>query len=162
MNAEIINELRSKKVVGIIADDAYYTLIDAKENAIAEKFQLGNYEDASREILIENINKIEMYISEINPMIYDLVEFSEKPMLLILPNSVQISSAWRNTEGNVGIRAESNPPLNKILNQYRAALVKIKTSTAINEVKYFELNYFEEDKTILSLEPNGKISIIKK
>ncbi len=162
MIAEIINELKSKKIVGISTDDAYYTFIDSKEISFAEKFNLGNYEDASREILIDNINKIESYISEINPMVYDLVEFSEKPLLLILPNSMLISLNWRNAEGNIGIRAEFNQPLNKILNQYKTALVKIKTKEALEDVKYFDLNYIEEDKTIISLEPNGKIIILQK
>ncbi len=162
MITEIINELKSKKIVGISTDDAYYTLIDSKEISFSEKFQLGTYEDASREILIDNINKIESYISEINPMVYDLVEFSEKPMLLILPNSMLISASWRNANGNIGIRAETNQPLNKILNQYRSALVKIKTEHALEDVKYFNLNYIEEEKTIISLEPNGKIIILQK
>ncbi len=162
MIAEIINELKSKKVVGISTGDAYYTLIDSKEISFAEKFQSGKYEDASREILIDNINKIEMYISEINPMVYDLVEFSEKPMLLILPNSMLIAPNWRNADGKIGIRAENNQPLNRILNQYKIALVKIKTDEALEDVKYFDLNYIEEDKTIISLEPNGKIIILQK
>jgi hypothetical protein len=58
MITEIINELKSKKVVGIITDEAYYTFIDAKDEPTASKFQYGKYEDASREILIDNINKI--------------------------------------------------------------------------------------------------------
>ncbi|MFN5705338.1 MAG: Sua5/YciO/YrdC/YwlC family protein [bacterium] len=162
MIAEIINELKSKKIVGISTDDAYYTLIDSKDESYSEKFQFSKYEDASREILIDNINKIESYISEINPMVYDLVEFSEKPMLLILPNSMLISPNWRNADGNIGIRAENNQPLNRILNQYKIALVKIKTDEALEDVKYFDLNYIEEDKTIISLEPNGKIIILQK
>lgn len=162
MITEIINELKSKKIVGISTDDAYYTLIDSKDESYAEKFQFSKYEDASKEILIDNINKIEMYISEINPMVYDLVEFSEKPMLLILPNSMLISSNWRNADGNIGIRAEANQPLNRILNQYKTALVKIKTIEALDDIKYFDLNYIEEDKTIIALEPNGKIIILQK
>lgn len=162
MITEIIKELRTNKIAGICTDDAYFTLIDSKDDSLATKYQIGNYEDASREILIDNINKIEMCISEINPMVYDLVEFSEKPMLLILPNSMSISSAWRNTEAYVGIRAEANQPLNKILNQYKIPLVKIKTSEALEDVKYFDLNYIEEEKTIISLEPNGKIIILQK
>jgi hypothetical protein len=162
MIAEIINKLKSKKIAGIISDDAFYTLIDSKDDSLASKFQIGSYEDSSREILIDNINKIEMYISEINPMVYDLVEFSEKPMLLILPHSTLISTTWRNAENYIGIRAESNQPLNRILNQYKTPLVKIKTEEALEEVKYFELNYIEEEKTIISLEPNGKIIILQK
>lgn len=162
MITEIINELRTNKIAGISTDDAYYVLIDSKDDSLASKYQIGKYEDASREILIDNINKIESYISEINPMVYDLVEFSEKPMLLILPNSMLISSNWRNVEGNIGIRAENNQPLNRILNQHRTALVKIKTEEALEDVKYFNLNYIEEEKTIISLEPNGKIIILQK
>ncbi len=162
MIAEIINELKSKKIAGVISDDAFYTLIDSKDDSLASKYQIGNYEDSSREILIDNINKIEMYISEINPMVYDLVEFSEKPMLLILPHSTKISTAWRNAENYIGIRAESNQPINKILNQYKTPLVKIKSTEPLDEVKYFKLNYIEEEKTIISLEPNGKIIILQK
>lgn len=162
MITDIINELRSKKVAGIQSEDSFYILIDAKDEVLANKYQFGKYEDASREILIDNINKIEMYISEINAMVYDLVEFSEKPMLLILPNSMSISGVWRNLEGNIGIRAENNQPLNKILNQYKSALVKIKTEEALEDVKYFNINYIEEEKTIISLEPNGKIIILQK
>lgn len=162
MITEIINELRTNKIAGISTDDAYYVLIDSKDDSLASQYQIGKYEDTSREILIDNINKIESYISEINPMVYDLVEFSEKPMLLILPNSMLISSNWRNVEGNIGIRAENNQPLNRILNQHRTALVKIKTEEALEDVKYFNLNYIEEEKTIISLEPNGKIIILQK
>jgi archaellum biogenesis ATPase FlaH len=162
MITDIINELRSNKIAGIQTDDAFYTLIDAKDEVLANKFQYGNYEDASREILIDNINKIEMYISEINAMAYDLVEFSEKPMLLILPNSMQINTAWRNEEQEIGIRAENAQPLNKILNQYKTPLVKIKSNEAFDEVKYFDINYTEEEKAIVSLEPNGKIIILQK
>lgn len=162
MITDIINELRSKKVAGIQTEDAFYTLIDAKDEALALKYQIGKYEDASREILIDNINKIEMYISEINAMAYDLVEFSEKPMLLILPNSTQINTEWRNAEHKIGIRAENTQPLNKILNHYKSPLVKIKSNEAFDDVKYFDINYSEEDKAIVSLEPNGKIIILQK
>ncbi len=159
---EVLEELKSNKFVGIECPEGLYLLVDAKDEVLAERFVAGVFEDASREVLIADINSIEQYFSELNPLIYDLVEFSEKPMLLILPHSKNIAAAWQNAEQRIGIREEKSSELHKLIFQFRRAVVKVKVASKIETVKFFKFNWTAPEIAIIALDPSGKISILQK
>lgn len=159
---EILEELKLNKIIGIEALDGLYLLIDAEEKNLALKYNLGNYKDGSREILISDINLIEQYFTEVNPLIYDLVEYSEKPMLLILPYSKKIAKEWYDEVEKVGVREEKDVTLNKILFQYRKAVVKVKIDTEPADVKFLKIAYESPETAIIALDPSGRVSVIRK
>ena len=159
---EVLEELKSKKVVGIECPEGLYLLVDANNDVLAERFVGGSFEDASKEVLIADINSIEQYFTELNPLIYDLVEFSEKPMLLILPHSKNIAASWQNAEQRIGIREEKDSELHKVLFQFRRAVVKVKVESTIEAVKFFKFNWTAPEIAIIAIDPSGKISILQK
>ena len=50
-------------------------------------------ETKSMIILLDAENKLESYVSDVNPLAYDLIEYAENPLTLVLPGARNISPA---------------------------------------------------------------------
>src|SRR5476649_2284658 len=61
-------------------------------------------ESKSMIILLDTENKLESYIQEVPAIAYDLIEFAENPLTLVMPGAKNISPAIISTDGSVGVR----------------------------------------------------------
>lgn len=55
-------------------------------------------------ILLDTPNKLQSYISEVPDIAWDLIEFAESPLTLILPGAKNLAPSVINQDGSVGIR----------------------------------------------------------
>src|SRR6202012_3809428 len=78
--------------------------------AVKRIFQLKQRDEAkSMIILLVTENKLESYISDVNPLAYDLIEYAENPLTLVMPGAKNISPSLIANDGSVGIRVSSYP-----------------------------------------------------
>jgi L-threonylcarbamoyladenylate synthase len=74
-------------------------------------------------ILLDTENKLESYISEVPAVAYDLIEFAENPLTLVMPGAKNISSALIAQDGSVGVRVSKHPFCQQLIQRLRKPLV---------------------------------------
>lgn len=139
-------------------------------------------ESKSMIILVDNDNKLASYVQEVPEIAYDLIEFAENPLTLILSGARNISPALINTDGSIGIRIAKHQFCEQLIQRLRKPLVSTSANISgkpspkffmdideeiINGVDYvvdLEQHELHEKKqsTIMKLEPDGRFSFIRK
>src|SRR6185312_11965506 len=72
--------------------------------AIQRIYKLKQRDEAkSMIILLDSENKLESYIRGVNPLAYDLIEYADNPLTLVMPGAKNISPALMAADGSVGI-----------------------------------------------------------
>src|SRR6202000_2991258 len=71
--------------------------------AIKKIYALKQRDEAkSMIILLDTENKLESYIQEVPSIAYDLIEYAENPLTLVMPGAKNISPALISGDGSVG------------------------------------------------------------
>src|SRR3978361_93998 len=92
--------------------------------AINKIYKLKKRDEAkSMIILLDTENKLESYISEVNPLAYDLIEYAENPLTLVMPGAKNISPALTGGDGTIDIRVNSNQFCQQLIQRLRKPLV---------------------------------------
>jgi len=74
-------------------------------------------------ILLDTENKLESYIREVPAVAYDLIEFAENPLTLVMPGAKNISPALIADDGSVGLRVSKHPFCQQLIQRLRKPLV---------------------------------------
>ncbi len=74
-------------------------------------------------ILLDTDNKLISYVKEVPEVAYDLIEFAEHPLTLVLPGAKNLSPAVINTDGSIGIRVTRHPFCQQLIQRLRKPLV---------------------------------------
>lgn len=162
---QVIETLKTKHCIGIEVENRFYVLLDAQQvNAIHpfEKYK------TQFELVIESSNRLESYVNELNALAYDIVEFSEKPIVLMLPGAKNIAEEAMQEERAINIRVVRDGSLQQIIRKYRLPLILCLLKD--EERAQFESSAIIEqamqdafmDASIIRLEANGRVNIIKK
>ncbi len=151
--------------------------------AVQRIYQLKQREESkSMIILLDNDNKLLSYVREVPDLAYDLIEFAENPLTLILSGAKNISSALINADGSIGIRVVKNEFCQQLINRLRKPLVSTSANISgkpspknfmaidaeiIEGVDYvvdLEQHDLQEKKqsTIMKLEADGRFTFIRK
>ncbi|HEY4324204.1 MAG TPA: L-threonylcarbamoyladenylate synthase [Mucilaginibacter sp.] len=151
--------------------------------AVKRIYKLKQRDEAkSMIILLDTENKMESYISDVNPLAFDLIEYAENPLTLIMPGAKNISGELIAGDGSVGIRIVKHPFCQQLIQRMRKPLVS--TSANISgkpSPQYFAqiepeiiagVDYvvdidqhdmeIKNPSTILRLEPDGKFEFIRR
>ncbi|MDP9046748.1 MAG: L-threonylcarbamoyladenylate synthase, partial [Bacteroidota bacterium] len=80
-------------------------------------------ETKSMIILLDTENKLESYIGDVNPLAYDLIEYAENPLTLVMPGAKNISPALISGDGSVGIRISKHPFCQQLIQRFRKPVV---------------------------------------
>jgi L-threonylcarbamoyladenylate synthase len=151
--------------------------------AIKKIYQLKQRnETKSMIILLDTENKLESYISEVNPLAYDLIEYAENPLTLIMPGAKNLSPAIISSDGSIGIRVCRHPFCQQLIQRMRKPLVSTSANISgkpspqyfsqiddeiINGVDYVvDIDQHDMEiknpSTIMRLAPNGSFEFIRK
>ncbi|MGI4021456.1 MAG: L-threonylcarbamoyladenylate synthase [Janthinobacterium lividum] len=151
--------------------------------AVKKIYQLKQRDESkSMIILLDNDNKLLSYVREVPDIAYDLIEFAENPLTLILSGAKNISPALINTDGSIGIRVVKHEFCQQLIQRLRKPLVSTSANISgkpapkhfmtidpeiIEGVDYvvdLEQHDLQEKKqsTIMKLEPDGRFSFIRK
>ena len=152
-------------------------------NAVQKIFALKQRDESkSMIILIDTDNKLQSYITEVPEIAYQLIEFAENPLTLIMPGARNISEALIAEDGSVGVRVSSHPFCQQLIQRLRKPIVSTSANLSgqpspeyfgkisqdiIDGVDYVvdQDQYSTEVKkpsTIMRLAPNGSFEFIRR
>lgn len=149
---EVEKALKTVQAGGIIlypTDTIWGIGCDATNTEAVKKiFRLKQRDEAkSMIILLDTDNKLESYVSDVNPIAYNLIEYAENPLTLVLPGAKNISPALISSDGSVGIRICKHPFCQQLIQRMRRPLV----STSANISGKPSPQYFSQiDPEIIS------------
>jgi L-threonylcarbamoyladenylate synthase len=155
----------------------------ANTEAVQKIYQLKQRsETKSMIILLDTDNKLASYVQEVPELAYNLIEYAENPLTLVLPGARNISPALIAADGSVGIRVSNHPFCQGLIQRLRRPLVS--TSANISgkpSPQYFSqidleiidgVDYvvdvdqhsmeIKNPSTIMRLEPDGRFEFIRR
>src|SRR5471030_1025775 len=151
--------------------------------AIKRIYQLKQRDEAkSMIILLDTENKLESYVSEVNPLAYDLIEYAENPLTLVMPGAKNISQALISGDGSIGIRISKHPFCQQLIQRLRKPLVSTSANISgkpspqyfsqiapeiIEGVDYVvDIDQHSKEiktpSTIMKLAPDGRFEFIRR
>ncbi len=158
-----IEILKSNFFIYVLVDGSTYVLLDANKEHVLEKFAKYNN---NFQLIVDSVNRLDSYVSELNPLAYDLVELSEKPMVLKLPQAKNIHPLAMQEHQHLFIRVLREGSLKQIIQRYKLPILLCELTEDNNEVNVelsvqAELQDAFEEASYIFLAPNGRIEILK-
>ncbi len=151
--------------------------------AIKKIFRLKQRDEAkSMVILVDTENKLESYVQDVNPLAYDLIEYAENPLTLVMPGAKNLSPAVIAADGSVAIRVTSHQFCQQLIQRLRKPLVSTSANISgkpspqyfsqvdqdiLDGVDYVvDLEQHSKEirnpSTIMKLAPDGRFEFIRK
>lgn len=187
LKTEIEKALTVLKNGGVIlypTDTVWGLGCDATNPEAAEKINIlkQRTSDKSFIILVDNDSKIQSYADDVPEVAYELIEYAENPLTIILSGAKNLPKNVINADGSIGIRVVKHEFVQALLQRFRKPI----TSTSANisgqpspqifddisdEIKQgvdHIVNWEQEDRipkkpsTIMKLSPSGQFSFIRK
>lgn len=156
--------LKSNAFVVFDTNEKSYVLIDANSKEALEKFKEYNN---SFELVLDTSNRIESYVKELNPLAYDIIDYSEKPIVLVCSGAKNISENAMLPNENVQLRVVREGSLQQLIRKYRLPLVlspisdEDRASIPSELVITTEHQDAFEDSGLIRLEANGRVEVIR-
>jgi L-threonylcarbamoyladenylate synthase len=139
-------------------------------------------ETKSMIILLDTDNKLASYIQEVPELAYNLIEYAENPLTLVMPGARNISPALIAADGSVGIRVSDHPFCQGLIQRLRKPLVSTSANISgkpspqyfsqidqevIDGVDYvvdLDQNSMEikTPSTIMKLAPDGRFEFLRR
>jgi len=186
-NDEVLNALKVLKDGGTIlypTDTIWGIGCDATNtDAVKKIYQLKQRDEAkSMIILLDTENKLESYVTDVNPLAYDLIAYAENPLTLVMPGAKNISPALISADSSIGIRIAQHPFCQQLIQRFRKPIVSTSANISgkpspqyfsqIDEAILQGVDYIVDidqhskeiktPSTIMRLEPNGKFEFIRR
>lgn len=141
----------------------------------------GNRENKSFIILLYSDFQIESYVNRVPEVAYQLLEYAEKPLTLILSNAKNLALSAIGADGSIGLRIVKHPFCERLLQRFRKPIVSTsanfggelspsnfdeidpKLIEKIDYVAQYGRQFQEKNKasTIIKLEENSRVHIIR-
>ena len=182
--AKALKTIREGGVILYPTDTIWGIGCDATNTEAVNKiYRLKQRDEAkSMIILLDTVNRLESYVSDINPLAYDLIEYAENPLTLVLPGAKNISPALIGSDGSIGVRIAKHPFCQQLIQQLRKPLVSTSANVSGKpSPQYFSqiapeiiegVDYvvdleqasmeIKNPSTIMRLAPNGQFEFIRR
>ena len=153
-------------------------------DAVKKIYELKQREESKSMIILVDIdNKLQSYISEVPDIAYELIEYAENPLTLVMPGAKNISPAIIAADGSIGIRVvKENQFCQQLIQRMRKPLVSTSANISgkaspqyfsqidqeiIDGVDYVvELEQHSKEiktpSTIMKLAPDGKFEFLRR
>ena len=139
-------------------------------------------QEKSMIILLDTENKLESYIRDVPAIAYDLIEFSENPLTLVMPGAKNLSPDLIAADGSVGVRVSKHPFCQQLIQRLRKPLVSTSANISgqpspqnfsqisdeiiagvdyVVDIDQHDLS-IKKPSTIMRLDPDGKFEFIRK
>jgi L-threonylcarbamoyladenylate synthase len=151
--------------------------------AVKKIYHLKQREEAkSMIILLDTDNKLQSYVQEVPELAYELIQYAENPLTLVMRGAKNISPALIGSDGSIGIRVSTHPFCQLLIQRLRKPLVSTSANVSGNpSPQYFSqisteiidgVDYvvdldqhsmeIKNPSTIMRLEPNGRFEFIRR
>lgn len=96
----------------------------ANEEAVRRIFRLKQREDSKAMIcLVDSANRMQRYLRQVPEVAWNLVEYAEKPLTLILDGAVNLAPSLVAEDGSVGLRVTKERISRELCFRYERAIV---------------------------------------
>jgi L-threonylcarbamoyladenylate synthase len=151
--------------------------------AVQKIYRLKQRDEAkSMIILLDTENKLESYVRDVNPLAYDLIEYAENPLTLVMPGAKNVSPALIAADGSIGIRVTANEFCKQLIQRLRKPLVSTSANISgkpspqyfsqidqevIDGVDYVvdidqHSKEIKNPSTIMKLSPDGQFEFLRR
>jgi len=151
--------------------------------AVKKIYALKQRDEAKSMIILLSVdNQLQSYISNVPDIAYDLMEYAENPLTLVMPGAKNISPALIAPDGSVGVRVSNHEFCKQLIQRLRKPLVSTSANISgeaspknfgqvsaeiINGVDYvvdLEQHDMAEKKpsTIMRLQPDGRFEFLRR
>ena len=133
-------------------------------------------------VLVDTDNKLPSYITEVPDIAYDLIEYAESPLTLVMPGAKNLAPNLIAEDGSVGLRVTSHEFCKQLIQRFRKPIVSTSANISgqpspknfsgvadeiIEGVDYVvdvDQHDMTEKKpsTIMRLEPDGRFEFIRR
>jgi L-threonylcarbamoyladenylate synthase len=131
-------------------------------------------------ILLDNENKLDSYVKEVPQVAWELIEYSERPLTLILPGAKNLAKNVINEDGSVAIRIVKAGFAHELIKRYRYPVVSTSANVSgepsaktLDEISDELINHVDlvchapdtgtgNASVIIRLELNGQFSFLRK
>lgn len=136
-----------------------YSLFDAKNEKVIEKYS--QYKNNFC-LVLDSTARIDSYLQEANPIAFDIIDLSEKPIVLISSGAKNISSLAMKENSSISLRIIRDGIILQLIRKYRKPLmiVELEVSEESDFLSIPMEDAFEE-AGIIRLESNGRVEVIK-
>jgi len=187
LNDEVAKALKVLQNGGIIlypTDTIWGIGCDAgNEDAVKKIYALKQREESkSMIVLLDNDNKLQSYVSEVPDIAYDLIEYAENPLTLVMPGAKNLAKNLIAADGSIGLRVTKHQFCQQLIQRLRRPLVSTSANISgqpspknfnaisadiIEGVDYVvDLEQYDltekRPSTIMRLEPDGRFEFIRK
>ncbi|OCX54533.1 threonylcarbamoyl-AMP synthase [Mucilaginibacter sp. PPCGB 2223] len=153
------------------------------EEAVKKIYALKQREESkSMIILLENDNQLQSYVNEVPDIAYDLIEYTENPLTLVMPGAKNLAKNLIAADGSIGIRVTKHEFSRQLIQRLRRPLVSTSANISgqpspknfngvsqeiIDGVDYvvdLEQHDLTEKRpsTIMRLEPDGRFEFLRR
>lgn len=172
-----VETLRNGGFVHCNSDCGWFVGCDASnENAVKLLFENSeNFPKSDLVLLVDSTARIQGFTDEMPEIVWDLIEVSEKPMIVVLENIKNLVTPILLNNRNIGFRVSSWPFTNYLCERFRKPLLclhnndpKNSTITLVNETTDFVVKHNRTTKTattlpsIIKIGKGNRIEIIRK
>ncbi|GAB3938512.1 L-threonylcarbamoyladenylate synthase [Mucilaginibacter myungsuensis] len=139
-------------------------------------------ESKSMIILLDVDNKLQSYVNDVPEIAYDLMEYAEHPLTLVMPGAKNISPALIAEDGSIGVRVTNHEFCKQLIQRLRKPLVSTSANISgepspknfgqispeiIDGVDYvvdLEQHDMGEKRpsTIMRLQPDGRFEFLRR
>lgn len=181
---EIAERLKKGELVLLPTDTVWGISCDATHcEAVTRLMEIKNREEGKGfVVLVDNDNKLEGYAGQIPMVVWDLIEFADKPLTLILDGGKNVCTDILHPDGSIAIRVTQDPFLRAIIRNLKKPIVSTSANLAgkpapstwseiskdlIEKVDFTSMHRKEEKRksspsTLLKITASGEIRIIRK
>ncbi len=176
--------LKAGKTILYPTDTIWGIGCDATNSAAVKNiYRIKKREDSKALIvLLDDINKLNMYVTQVPEIAWDIVEFSEAPLTVIYPKGKNVAPELLGEDGSIAIRITKDVFCKKLIWKLNKPLVSTSANISTetfdgnfsgikeeikNNVDYI-VQYRQEEKIktapskIISLGLDGEIKFIRK
>lgn len=157
---------------------------DAGNEEAVQKIYALKQRDESKSmiVLLANDNQLQSYVSEVPDIAYNLIEYAENPLTLVMPGAKNMAKNLIAADGSVGLRVTRHQFCQQLIQRLRRPLVSTSANISgqaspknfnaisaeiIDGVDYvvdLEQHDMTEKRpsTIMRLEPDGRFEFIRR
>ncbi len=153
-------------------ENAVQKLLEIKQRPVEKSFI----------ILLDTVNKLQSYLTEIPEVAYELIGYAENPLTIVFSGAKNLAPSVVNANGTVGVRIVKHAFCSKLIERFRKPIVSTSANLSgqaspqffseisqeiLKSVDYvvdFEREEMSPKKpsTIVKLGPTGQFEFIRK
>ncbi len=156
----VIADLKEGKSISIITDCGTYLACNANNEERVKELNELTQEESDKRILLDSLHLLEKHVPEFNPICYDLIETSTKPLTIIYPSFKGLPISCGLANGKIAIRVLEDQKLTRLVRSIHYPLFCVPC-TDTGETETIELSTYKSREQVIQIGLNGEVKIIQ-